>query len=125
VLLILAGVGIWIGHIIILMLTKWLTLRIAGGQKCKIHFGGIFEVRSLLPVSKLVYLSGEIIAVLIDIVLVILTIFFWDVMMYVAIIFIAPSTITKLPIWLFILSQPKGSQFILKNERLESLMKKF
>lgn len=96
-----------------------------GGEKCKIHFGLLIEIRSQVPVSKSAYMAGEFAAMVLMAVVAVLTGLFWNIMSFVALIFIAPSFLINIPGWIFILRQEKGSYFILSQGHLLSLRKKF
>ncbi|MCL2771212.1 MAG: hypothetical protein FWD89_02765 [Firmicutes bacterium] len=116
----LLGIGIAVVTIFGGLLTKYLTLKKFGGGKCKIHFGKFIEVKAEFPVSKCAYIMGEIVYLIIPVILAILSFFFWGVALYLSLLFLVPNLVTYAITSVFILKQPKGSRFLLKDGKIGS-----
>jgi len=123
ILLLLGGFVIVLASIALMMLAKLVALKRFGGGKCGIHFGGLMEVYSAVPVSKFGYLLGEIIPAVFVLIAGALAFFFWGLLFYTVLVFLIISLIPNIIVWVWIVKQSKGSYFMLEKGVLNSYTK--
>ncbi|MCL2847317.1 MAG: hypothetical protein FWE13_01015 [Firmicutes bacterium] len=119
-LLALGGIGIGLAVMLIGMLFRLIILKSFGGGKCGLLLGLIIEITYENPISKTIYLVGDLFFLIALIAVILLSVFFWNPLTYLALVFLVLLVAPNIFIWMFIIRQPKGSVFKLENGELNS-----
>jgi len=108
----LIGLGVVLIINVLVFVFKMILTKKFGGGKTKLHVGAFIEISSQNPVSKAVYLISDMIILIPSfILLAVLSIFFWNILFYITLLFLVVFLIPNVFLWIFIARQPKNSLF--------------
>lgn len=123
-LMVLGGVLLALVALVLSCLLKLALLKGVGGGKCKLYFGLVIDVYAEQPVKRNSYFLADFIAMLIPFcAIVVLMIFFWNAIFFIAFAFLLINVIGNIPVYIFELKLPKDAFFWLNRGILYALKK--